>query len=565
MIVREIEIAETFDLHFSPNGKFLALWTKPVLLNKESGIWTENIIVFDIVNNQITSKWSNKHQNGWKPQFTQDEKIFAKNFNNKEIHFFKIDEGIADLNINKPTYKFKLNDAKSQFQSFQISPGLNPSIAIFVPEQKGKPAQVIIYNVPNFNQPLTTKTFFKAERCQLKWNSLGTALLALASTDHDTSNKSYYGESNLYLLGIAGSYDSRIELKRDGPIHDITWSPSAREFAVIYGYMPSETTFFDARGNAIHSLPTQPRNTILYSPHARFVLVAGFGNLQGTVDVYDRQNKFTKVSTFEASNTSVCEWSPCGRFILTATTSPRLRVDNGLKIWHALGKLIYLKNYQELYSISWKPQPIEKFPALKELEAAPEAHESAKEYLNAKQLAQANAAKKPAGAYRPPHARNSGRSSIATTLYEKEKLANGSSQQSQQQGTGVVGATGRQKIIPGVAPVTNKESKSASKNRRKREAKKNELTSPAESPVPTPAAPATTTTPSTTTPEVGSVVGGVSSLEEKKIRSLLKKLRAIESLKMKQANGEPLEDTQVNKIQKEDEIRKELTSLGWSD
>ncbi|KAK7681309.1 hypothetical protein QCA50_015696 [Cerrena zonata] len=251
----------------------------------------------------------------------------------------------------------------------------------------------------------------------------------------------------------------------------------------------------------------------------------------------------------------VCEWSPCGRFILTATTSPRLRVDNGLKIWHAL----------ELYSISWKPQAIEKFPALKELEAAPEAHESAKEYLNAKQLAQANAAKKPAGAYRPPHARNSGRSSIATTLYEKEKLANGSSQQSQQQGTGVVGATGRQKIIPGVAPVTNKESKSASKNRRKREAKKNELTSPAESPVPTLAAPATTTTPSTTTPEVGSVVGGVSSLEEKKIRSLLKKLRAIESLKMKQANGEPLEDTQVNKIQKEDEIRKELTSLGWSD
>lgn len=159
----------------------------------------------------------------------------------------------------------------------------------------------------------------------MKWNSLGTALLALASTDHDTTNKSYYGETNLYLLGIAGSYDSRIDLKREGPIHDITWSPTAREFVVSYGYMPSETTFFDSRGNAIHSLPTAPRNTILYSPHAKFVLVAGFGNLQGTVDVYDRQNKFSKVVTFEASNTSVCEWSPCGRFILTATTSPRLR------------------------------------------------------------------------------------------------------------------------------------------------------------------------------------------------------------------------------------------------
>ena len=198
----------------------------------------------------------------------------------------------------------------------------------------------------------------------MKWNSLGTALLALASTDHDTTNKSYYGETNLYLLGIAGSYDSRIDLKREGPIHDITWSPTAREFAVSYGYMPSETTFFDSRGNAIHSLPTAPRNTILYSPHAKFVLVAGFGNLQGTVDVYDRQNKFSKVVTFEASNTSVCEWSPCGRFILTATTSPRLRVDNGCKIWHASGKLIYLKEFPELFSIGWKPQPLDCFPQL---------------------------------------------------------------------------------------------------------------------------------------------------------------------------------------------------------
>ena len=29
-----------------------------------------------------------------------------------------------------------------------------------------------------------------------------TALLALASTDHDTTNKSYYGETNLYLLEL---------------------------------------------------------------------------------------------------------------------------------------------------------------------------------------------------------------------------------------------------------------------------------------------------------------------------------------------------------------------------
>lgn len=560
-IVATIEIADTYDLHFSPKGTYLCAWTRPILQDRESGVWNKNVKIFHLRSGSLITEWSDKHQAGWKPQFTNNEKIFGKNVHNKEIDFFDVSGKPEPINVNQPSYKFKLAEPKATFQNFQVSPGLNPSIAIFIPEKNGKPASVVIYNVPNFNQPICQKNFFKAERCQLKWNSLGTALLALASTDHDTTNKSYYGETNLYLLGIAGSYDSRIDLKRTGPIHDITWSPTAREFAVIYGYMPAETTFFDARGNSIYSLPTAPRNTILYSPHSRFVLVAGFGNLQGTVDVYDRQNKFTKITTFEASNTSVCEWSPCGRFILTATTSPRLRVDNGCKIWHASGKLIYMKEYQELYSVAWRPQDVSEFPPLKNLEAAPEAHSSTKEYLIKKQAQELNAAKKPSGAYRPPHARNSG-NNTRTSLYQKEfqnSLANSTPSGS---------ASPRSRTVPGAAPVAPKESKAAAKNRKKREAKKAQQPDDATasssqkdaiSKESTPPAPASQSAAG------GAVVGGIASLEEKKIRSLLKKLRAIETLKMKQANGEHLEDTQVSKINKEDEIRTELLQLGWSE
>lgn len=535
-IVAQVDVKDTFDMHFSPNGRFLAIFTKPILLDRESGVWSENVHVYDVQLQAVVTQWSNKQQGGWQPQFTQDSKIMAKNFNNKEIHFFEITD---KFDIKKPTYKFQLHDGNT-FQNFQMSPGLNHSVAVFVPEKGGKPAQVQIYNIPNFNQPVCSKTFFKAEKCQLKWNALGTALLALASTDHDTSNKSYYGETNLYLLGIAGSYE-RIDLKREGPIHDITWSPSAREFAVSYGFMPSETTFFDARGNAIFSLPTAPRNTIIYSPHGRFVLVAGFGNLQGTVDVYDRQNKFSKVCTFEASNTSVCEWSPCGRFILTATTAPRLRVDNGLKVWHASGKLVFYREYSELFSIAWKPQHLSKFPGMRQLEACPEPHDTAKEYLAKRAaLTGGDTVKKPAGAYRPPHARNSGVAATSTSLYQKEmqsSIPNGL----------IPGASGARRVVPGAVIVPPKELKTAAKNRKKREAKK--------SVEPESASPA---------PEAG-VVGGVVSLEEKKIRSLLKKLRAIETLKMKQALGEQLEDTQVSKINKEDDIRKELGELGWAE
>ena len=34
------------------------------------------------------------------------------------------------------------------------------------------------------------------------------------------------------------------------------------------------------------------------------------------------------------------EWSPNGRYLLTATTAPRLNVDNGYKLWRYNGELL---------------------------------------------------------------------------------------------------------------------------------------------------------------------------------------------------------------------------------
>ena len=53
--------------------------------------------------------------------------------------------------------------------------------------------------------------------------------------------------------------------------------------------------------------------------------------------------------------------------------------------------------------------------------------------------------------------------------------------------------------------------------------------------------------------------------QDKKIRSLLKKLRAIDDLKMRRAGGEKLEGTQIKKMDTEEEVRKELEGLGWSE
>lgn len=544
-LICKVDIQDVYDLHFSPNGSYISLWQRPVKEEGSSGNFLNNVTIFDIKNEQITTQYLAKDQSGWAPSFTADEKIIARLFKN-EVRFY---EAKNSSNLSKAWSVLKLEGVSN----FQLSPGKNPTIATFVPERSGKPANVSVWNISaNIGQPVSSKTFFKAEKCSLKWNSLGTALLALASTDVDASNKSYYGETTLYLLGIAGSYDSRITLDKEGPIHDITWSPTAREFGVVYGYMPAQTSFFDARGNLIYSLPPAPRNTVQFSPHAKYILVAGFGNLQGTVDIYDRTQKFAKVASFEAPNTSVCQWSPDGRYILTATTSPRLRVDNGIKIWYATGKLVFNRDFKEVNTVNWRPRPLELYPPLRALDENPAPHQSAIDYVLSHPKSSPSVTSKPKGAYRPPHARSNGSSAAPQTLYQHELSAGINGVTVGAPGYNPPGARGP-RLPPGMTAPVEKESKTAVKNRKKRENKKSSKEDEDSTPEPQ------------AETQESLIVGGTQSLEDKKVRSLLKKLRAIEQLKLKQANAEPLEETQVLKIETEAKVRAELAQLGWSE
>lgn len=255
--------------------------------------------------------------------------------------------------------------------------------------------------MPQFASPISQKTFFKGDKVQLKWNQQGSSLIVLAQTDVDKSNKSYYGETTMYLLSANGSFDARVTLDKEGPIHDVSWSPNGREFGVIYGYMPAKTTIFNHRGVATHSFPMGPRNTIIFSPTGRFVLVAGFGNLAGQIDVYDLEKDHRKVCTIESGNPSVCQWSPDSVYIMTATTSPRLRVDNGVKLWHVGGAIMYTEEMVELYNVMWRPLPVDQLSQnVDPLNPVPTPHQSAVAYLGA-----VKTPSKPVGAYRPPGAR----------------------------------------------------------------------------------------------------------------------------------------------------------------
>lgn len=338
-----------------------------------------------------------------------------------------------------------------------------------------------MFNVPQFTTPISQKTFFKGDKVQLKWNALGTSLIVLAQTEVDKSNKSYYGETNMYLLSANGSFDARVALDKEGPIHDVAWSPNSKEFGVVYGFMPAKTTIFNHRAVPTHSFAIGPRNTIIFSPTGRFVLVAGFGNLAGQIDVYDLEKDYRKVCTIEAGNPSVCVWSPDSRYILTATTSPRLRVDNGIKLWHVGGGIMYNEEFHELYNVVWRPAAPGGVFTGDPLHPVPAPHPSALAYLGT-----IKTPSKPAGAYRPPGARGS-----STPLHFKREDEGGAAH-TVTNGTPSLGPNGfggrRRQVpgaeftapaVPGAVPIEgadNEEnlSKAALKNKKKRNKKAKE-------------------------------------------------------------------------------------------
>lgn len=174
--------------------------------------------------------------------------------------------------------------------------------------------------------------------------------------------------------------------------------------------------------------------------------------------------------------------------------------------------------------------------------AQPQIHPSA---LTETQSSGTSTPSKPAGAYRPPHARGT----ATPVAFKREDEGgvphtNGFSN----------GIPSRERVVPGLAPVQPKDEKKP-RNRKK----KDKSEKPAQVELETPPSTAESVAPAT--PETP----GISPDDVKKQRALHKKLRAIEELKLRQAGGEKLEKTQEQKIEKEDEIIQELAKLGFTE
>lgn len=80
---------------------------------------------------------------------------------------------------------------------------------------QGSPASVQIYACGKDlqSQPLARRSFFRCSTVQLNWNRGSTGLLAVAQSDVDKTNQSYYGESKLNYLTTDGTHEGLVPLR----------------------------------------------------------------------------------------------------------------------------------------------------------------------------------------------------------------------------------------------------------------------------------------------------------------------------------------------------------------
>lgn len=139
-IVSILPAQSVHEIGFSPRGSYIITWERPStfsslsglachtykpLAKQEDGSATKNLKIWKSETAEHVVAFVQKSQSGWNLQYTCDEKYCARVITN-EVQFFESNNmGVVwgHLRVEGVT-------------EFELSPGKNYSVAVFIPERK---------------------------------------------------------------------------------------------------------------------------------------------------------------------------------------------------------------------------------------------------------------------------------------------------------------------------------------------------------------------------------------------------------------------------------------------
>ena len=656
----------------SPRGSYLLTWQRPT---KDD---SSNLKVWSAATGSLLKSLSCKKATLDTVQWTHDEECVFHCVTN-EVHIYSANDwkrlgkvrsaGVASFSL--PTVKGNDPNAKSTATTTTTTLNENDTskkkylLTTFCPGTKGKPARVDLLRYPDrmgrdsstttisdnnntitnvsSGPGLTSKSLFNAEEVTVKWSPRANAALLLTQTAVDNTGQSYYGSTHLFLLAEQDVKNPTVgsaivvplpkEATKDAsggvPIVSAEWIPNPSitgvvPFGIISGRMPALSSLHHGiTGEPTFLLGRAHRNTMDVSPHGRFLVCGGYGNLAGGMDFWDR-NKGKQiprrvlleggssgsgkyVTVKEAGDLCLTssspvvghQWSPDSRTYLVSTTSPRMNVDNGVKIHRYDGSLVEESELpwdnakyrpDKLLNAEYVPAPLlggkefhyypdrpQSPPPRGLVELKGDAAVAALNKLRDVQAAQASGGKgggakaATASAYVPPAARKAGGSGGGGGAYVPPGARRGAArgggtslaERMRQEREGSAATVSAVKVSKRNGPVgaasvngpvgsgpseEGGKSKSALRREKQRLAKEKAEKEAAEQE-------------KRKKEEELARVAANKADPEKRAKKIRKILKQIDEIKSKKANGVELNEDQIAKLDTEEGLRKELASL----
>ncbi|CAF2048521.1 unnamed protein product [Rotaria magnacalcarata] len=379
-ILYELSKRRVSAIEYSPQDTYLLLFEPFTTVAGEDE--KPNLSIYKSNNGELVGSYVQKKQSEWAPIWSNDEVIFGR-LQTNQVWFYET-----------PNFERYANRLSIEgLQVFSMGKSNPPyTIAAFIKGKKGIPDCVRLLTYPDLKSTIASKSFFNFDHVNMKWNFKGSALLVLCSTD--MSENSYYGDTMLQHLNRNGD-SSNVQLSKSGPVYSMEWSPVADEFCVVYGFMPSKATVFNSKCDIAWELSSGAKNVAYYSFDGIHLALCGFGNVAGNMEIWNMKDR-KRISQIDALDTTHFQWCYDNFHFVTATTAPRLRVKNGFKVWRMTGELVYeykTNENQELWQVLWQPGNYargQRAPLKADDGSAP-------------------GKPKAAGAYRPPHLRQTTR------------------------------------------------------------------------------------------------------------------------------------------------------------
>ncbi|KAF5284392.1 hypothetical protein FQA39_LY17067 [Lamprigera yunnana] len=315
----------------------------------------KRIIIWDIRTGQEKRCFNPEGPSAW-PFFrwSHDDKYFA-NIQNDKLSIYE-------------TPSFGLLEKKSVkipgIRDFSWSPTDNV-IAYWVAEDKDVPARVILLEIPNRTEIRNINLFSVAD-CKIHWQKSGDYLCVKIDryskvkkeNNEPKYSRMYFNFEIFHMREKEVPVDS-VESKE--PIQAFAWEPVGSKFAIIHGESPNiSVSFYEVRMGQtpllLKKLEKRACNHLFWSPNGQFIVLAGLGsNGGGSLEFVDTHD-FVIMNTTDHYQASDVEWDPTGRFVVTAVSVWKTKVDTGYYMWSFQGKAIKRINLEKFAQLLWRPR-----------------------------------------------------------------------------------------------------------------------------------------------------------------------------------------------------------------